>query len=202
MFRRRRWISPSSLCLCAAAAGVSAGAAQAQQRIPEKYQAQAAALNGGSLAIDPADAAALTSVPGSDERRRAERRAADSIAATTPQITHLMDGLFEIPRGAYRDKGFEVPADSHCTVTGDSDGGAREIEVLVLPSTDMSAWRGDAQAGKPAWRSGLTKSATLSVSLPDAGTYSLVVSNRDAWFLSRTVKTKIQLECTRDWPPE
>jgi hypothetical protein len=131
---------------------------------------------------------------------RAERRAADSIAITTPQSTPLMEGAVEIRRGAIQSKGFEVPTASHCTVTGNSDAGGRDFEVLVLSSPDMAAWRADAQAGSPVWRSGLTNSATLDVSLPRAGNYDLVISNRAAWILSRTVNTKVQLVCVHNWP--
>jgi hypothetical protein len=179
-----------SAVLFAAAVGVPAGNADAQMPVPAQYRAEAERLD-GPLPADPAPVA----------DHRAERRAADSVAATTPEVTLVMEGTAELPRGAFRQQTFVVPTNSHCTLTGDSDGAGRDFEVLVMPSLDMLAWRADAEAGKPVWRSGPTRAATIDVSLSEPGVYDLVISNRAAWFLARSVKTKIQLSCTGDWPP-
>lgn len=193
------WRCPAVLSLLAAATGLPTHHAGAQIPIPEKYRAEAERLNGPLptyySAPSPGD-------PGADAAAyaRAARRAADSIAAITPQILPVMEGTVEVPRGTFQLKGFEVPQDSHCTLDGHSEGD-RDFEVLVVPSPGMAAWRADAQAGNPVWRSGLTKAASLAVALPGPGNYDLVVSNRAAWFLARTIATKIQLSCTRDWPP-
>jgi hypothetical protein len=139
--------------------------------------------------------------PASDDEGRAARRAADSIAATTPQATPLMAGTVQIARGAYRDKLFEVPPGVNCTLTGTADGAGRDFDVLLFPALDMLAWRADPHAGKSVWRSESTKGGNLDVPLTQPGKYDLVVSNRSAWFLARTVTIKAQLLCTRDWPP-
>lgn len=192
------WIWSAALSLCAAAAGVPAQRVDAQLPVPQKYRAEAeAAARSEGVTTD-------ISVPvdqTSDADNRAARRAADSIAATTPQSTPLIQGTVEISRGAFRERLFEVPPGLHCNLTGNADGTGRPFDVLVFPALDVLAWRADPHAGKPLWQSMSTKAATLAVPLPDAGKYDLVIPNRTAWFLARTVTVKAGLLCTRDWPP-
>ena len=187
MWRSLMGLARSSLLLIATAV-VPARNADAQIPIPAKYRAEAASLNGGQLS-DPAAAADGV----------AERRAADSIAANTPQVTPVMERTAEITSGGFQLEAFVVPPSSHCTLSGTSES-ARDFEVLIMPSSEMAAWR-TGEPGKPVWQSGRTKSATLDVTIADAGIYNLVISNRAAWFLTRKITTKVELTCTGDWPP-
>ncbi len=175
--------------LVVAAVALPARPAGAQLPIPKQYRAEAASLNGGQL-DDPASSA----------DGRAERRAADSIAATTPQVTSVMERTAEIASGGFQLETFVIPPTSHCTLSGNSES-ARAFEVLIMPSTDMAAWRNGGR-GNPVWQSGRTKSVTLDVAMSDPGIYNLVISNRAAWFLTRKITTKVELTCTGDWPPE
>jgi hypothetical protein len=199
MTRARSWAWPIALCLSATTFAVLTRSAGAQQPVPAKYRDEAARVNGVTLPDASTPPVALPVDPAADAARRAQRRAADSIAATTPVSTPLMEGAATIARGTFESRGFDVPPNAHCTLTGTLESDGRDFEALVFPAPEMPGWRVDAHAGKAVWQSGPTHAATLTVPLPGPGTYDLVISNRAAWFLSRTVKSKVQLVCTRDW---
>jgi hypothetical protein len=188
MRRSLMGLANCSLLLVAAVA-LPARHVGAQLPIPKQYRAEAASLNGGQLDDDPS----------SNADGRAQRRAADSIAATTPQVTPVMERTAEIASGGFQLEAFVVPPSSHCTLTGSSDSD-KSFEVLVMPNSDMAAWRSGDRAN-PVWQSGRAKSITVDISLTNAGIYDLVISNRAAWFLTRKITTKVELTCTGDWPP-
>jgi hypothetical protein len=146
-----------------------------------------------------ANAANARAVAVRDSILRAERRSQDSIAAVTPRYSVLFVDSTAIAHGGYLFKEFEINPGYHCNVVGTAIASGSDFEALLLPSDQMVAWQADPATSKPFWRSGLTQSATLDVAIPP-GKFFAIVSNRAAWLLSHTVKTHLQLRCTRDWP--
>lgn len=132
---------------------------------------------------------------------RAEHRAADSAAAATPRTRQLLVGSNSIASGSYHLVEFSVPSRSRCAVVGNATGATGNFEALVLSYDQIVAWQSGNPAAQTLWRSGLTSSSALDVTLPAPGKYGVVLSNRAAWMLAHRVESNIQLLCKGLWPP-
>jgi hypothetical protein len=136
-----------------------------------------------------------------DAMLRAEHRAADSATAATPRMRQLLTGSNSIPSGSYKLIEFSVLPRSRCGIVGNATGSTGNFEALVLSYDQLVAWQSGNSSAQAVWRSGLTSSSELNVTLPMPGKYGLVLSNRAAWMLAHKVESNIQLLCRGVWPP-
>lgn len=83
----------------------------------------------------------------------------------------------------------------------------------MLPYGQIVAWQANPQTGQPVWeerrydsrdarrRPTRPRHVPFDDTARDLKRYDVVISNRAAWLLAHTSGSKIQLRCTRSWPP-
>jgi hypothetical protein len=133
----------------------------------------------------------------------AAKTTASSPNAEPPQpktYTESVDSAFTVPRLHYKASRFVIPSDAkdafvqgHFTASG---GAHNDIEVWIMNADGFVNWQ-NGHPPTPLYNSGKVTQGTISLSLPETGTYVIVFNNQFSVISPKAVEDNVTVAYKR-----